>query len=248
MNNFSFYKQSLDTILENSYKDKDEFKNNLSVIMGAMKYSKTLKEFFTLYNDIDLKTIEDKEVGKKYIDESISYLRDNKHKLSKIKPILDKVINKRKDLCTVNENTIYDKIDKIVFNNSPKNIEHNIILKNHLVEHINKKPQKNLLNKNINPKTLSYVISKKYDEEYGTKLNENQKQILKNTILMKEDVLNEEFNNITKVVVNRINQLLEESKDENLCARLVETKNKVRGLKPTKKTYIQVRGLLEDLN
>mgnify|MGYP005639944999 CR=1 FL=1 len=247
MNNFSFYKQSLDTILENSYKDKNEFKNNLSVIMGAMKYSKTLKEFFTLYNDIDLKTIEDRGVGEKYINESISYLRSNKHKLSKIKPILDKVINKRKDLCTVNENTIYDKIDKIVFNNSPKNIEHNIILKNHLVEHINKKPHKKL-NKKINPKTLSYVINKKYDEEYGTKLNETQKQILKNTILMKEDVLNKEFSNITKVVVNRINQLLEESKDENLCARLVETKNKVRGLEPTKKTYIQVRGLLEDLN
>ena len=247
MNNFSFYKQSLDTILENSYKDKNEFKNNLSVIMGAMKYSKTLKEFFTLYNDIDLKTIEDKEIGEKYINESISYLRDNKHKLSKIKPILDVVINKRKDLCVVNENTIYDKIDKIVFNNSPKNIEHNITLKNHLVEHINKAPQKKL-NKKISPKTLSYVINKKYDEEYGSKLNENQKQILKNTILMKEDVLHKEFGNVTKVVVNRINELLEESKDENLCARLVETKNKVRGLEPTKKTYIQVRGLLEDLN
>ena len=247
MNNFSFYKQSLDTILENSYKDKNQFKNNLSVIMGAMKYSQTLREFFTLYNDIELKTIEDKEIGEKYINESISYLRGNKHKLSKIKPILDKVINKRKDLCVVNENTIYDKIDKIVFNNSPKNIEHNIKLKNHLVEHINKEPQKKL-NKNINPKTLSYVISKKYDEEYGSQLNENQKQILKNTILMKEDVLHEEFSNITKVVVNRINELLKESKDDNLSAKLVETKNKVRALEPTKKTYIQVRGLLEDLN
>ena len=127
----------------------------------------------------------------------------------------------------VNENTIYDKIDKIVFNNSPKNIEHNIKLKNHLVEHINKEPQKKV-NKNINPKTLSYVISKKYNEEYGSKLNENQKQILKNTILMKEDVLHEEFGNITKVVVNRINELLKESKDDNLSAKLVETKNKVR--------------------
>jgi len=65
---------------------------------------------------------------------------------------------------------------------------------------------------------------------------------------MKEDILNEEFGKITNVVVNRLNELLEESKDENLSARLVETKNKVRGLKPSKKTYIQVRGLLEDLN
>jgi len=247
MNNFSFYKQSLDTILENSYTDKNKFKKNLSVIMGAMKYSKTLREFFTLYNDIELKSIQDKEIGEKYINESISYLRKNKSNLSKVQPILDKVIKKRKNLCVVKENTIYDKIDNIVFNNSPQNIEENIKLKTQLVEHISKEPQKRL-NTKINPQTLSYVISKKYDEKYSSQLNENQKQILKNTILMKEDILNEEFGKITNVVVNRLNELLEESKDENLSARLVETKNKVRGLKPSKKTYIQVRGLLEDLN
>ena len=247
MNNFSFYKQSLDTILENSYTDKNKFKKNLSVIMGAMKYSKTLREFFTLYNDIELKSIQDKEIGEKYINESISYLRKNKSNLSKVQPILDKVIKKRKNLCVVKENPIYDKIDNIVFNNSPQNIEENIKLKTQLVEHISKEPQKRL-NTKINPQTLSYVISKKYDEKYSSQLNENQKQILKNTILMKEDILNEEFGKITNVVVNRLNELLEESKDENLSARLVETKNKVRGLKPSKKTYIQVRGLLEDLN
>ena len=106
MNNFSFYKQSLDTILENSYTDKNKFKKNLSVIMGAMKYSKTLREFFTLYNDIELKSIQDKEIGEKYINESISYLRKNKSNLSKVQPILDKVIKKRKNLCVVKENTI----------------------------------------------------------------------------------------------------------------------------------------------
>ena len=144
MNNFSFYKQSLDTILENSYADKNKFKKNLSVIMGAMKYSKTLREFFTLYNDIELKSIQDKEIGEKYINESISYLRKNKSNLSKVQPILDKVIKKRKNLCVVKENTIYDKIDNIVFNNSPQNIEENIKLKTQLVEHISKEPQKRL--------------------------------------------------------------------------------------------------------
>ena len=153
MNNFSFYKQSLDTILENSYTDKNKFKKNLSVIMGAMKYSKTLREFFTLYNDIELKSIQDKEIGEKYINESISYLRKNKSNLSKVQPILDKVIKKRKNLCVVKENTIYDKIDNIVFNNSPQNIEENIKLKTQLVEHISKEPQKRL-NTKINPQTL----------------------------------------------------------------------------------------------
>ena len=55
MNGFAKYKQNLDTILENSYENKKDFKKNLSVIMGAMKFSKTLKEFFTLYNEIESK-------------------------------------------------------------------------------------------------------------------------------------------------------------------------------------------------
>ena len=49
MNNFSSYKQNLDSILENSYNNKSLFKKNLSVIMGAMKYSKVSLENFLLY-------------------------------------------------------------------------------------------------------------------------------------------------------------------------------------------------------
>ena len=45
MNNFSTYKQSLDSILENSYTNKPIFRKNLSVIMGTMKYSKILENF-----------------------------------------------------------------------------------------------------------------------------------------------------------------------------------------------------------
>ena len=42
MKGFAKYKQSLDSILENSYTNKKEFKNNLSVIMGTLKFSKPL--------------------------------------------------------------------------------------------------------------------------------------------------------------------------------------------------------------
>ena len=51
MKGFSHYKQSLDSILENSFKNKKQFKKNLSVIMGALKYSKPLKEFF-IFSDV----------------------------------------------------------------------------------------------------------------------------------------------------------------------------------------------------
>ena len=134
-----------------------------------------------------------------------------------------------------------------MFNKNIINIEKNIQLKNTLSEHLCTKTTLKP-NKPIQPKTLSYVLSKHYNNEYDKKLTETQKSLLKNTILMTEDSLTTEFNNISEITINRVNELLSETKDETLCATLVETKNKIRQLEPSKKTYIRVRGLLEDLN
>ena len=115
MNNFSTYKQSLDSILENSYHDKELFKKNLSIIMGTFKYSKVLREFFTLYNELESKKIEDNIISEKYVNETLTFLKNNKDKLKSVKPILDKIIKDRKELCTLTENSLYDSIDKIIF-------------------------------------------------------------------------------------------------------------------------------------
>jgi len=99
-----------------------------------------------------------------------------------------------------------------------------------------------------NPKILSHVLSKNYGEQYDDKLTENQQTILKNTLLMTEDSLGSEFSNVKEITLNKINEILKESKDDSLSAKLVEVKNEIRELKSTKKSYIRVRSLLEDLN
>ena len=76
----------------------------------------------------------------------------------------------------------------------------------------------------------------------------HKKKSLKNTILMTESNLENEFTNIKDIVLTKLNSLIKESKDDNLIVKLVETKNKITTLKTSKKSYIQVRGLLEDLN
>ena len=246
MNNFSFYKQSLDTILENSYTDKNKFKKNLSVIMGAMKYSKVLREFFTLYNEIEGKHFDNKDKSRDYINEAIDFLKENKSKLKKVTPILDKIILDRKELCKKDPNKIYENIDNIVFNNSINNLDTISDSKNFLIE--NSLKTKKVVNKIKNPKILSHVISKNYGDTYTKSLTENEQNILKNTLLMTEDSLNVEFNNVKDITLNKINDLLKESNDDNLSAKLVEVKNEIRQLNTSKKSYIRVRGLLEDLN
>ena len=137
-------------------------------------------------------------------------------------------------------------LSNIVFNNSINNLDTISDSKNFLIE--NSLKTKKVVNKIKNPKILSHVISKNYGDTYTKSLTENEQNILKNTLLMTEDSLNVEFNNVKDITLNKINDLLKESNDDNLSAKLVEVKNEIRQLNTSKKSYIRVRGLLEDLN
>lgn len=246
MNSFANYKNSIDSILEHSFKDSDKFKKNLSVIMGAMKYSKVLREFFTLYNEVDLKKFKDETESKNYINECITYLKSNKSKLNKVTKILDQIIIDRKELVDDRTNKLYENIDKIVFNNNIVDLENLNSYKKYLIEHtLNKKTY---IGEIKNPKILSHVLSKNYSKEYNETLTESQQNILKNTLLMSEDSLSNEFVNIKGIALNKLNDLLKESKEDDLSAKLVQTKNQITALEVSKKSYIRVRELLEDLN
>ena len=247
MKGFSNYKQSLDSILENSFKQKKEFKKNLSVIMGALKYSKTLKEFFTLYNEIENKNYNNLKDGENFLNEATTHLKNKKADLLKVKPLLDNIITKRKKLVETKTNKIYENIDKIVFSNDIKNIDSVIESKKTLTESmVNRKSL--VETKPIDPKILSMVINKNYKKEYENSLTESQQNILKNTLLMSEDTLEKEFTDIKDIALSRINKLISESTDDTLSAKLVQTKDKIKTFSPTKISYIRVRGLLEDLN
>jgi hypothetical protein len=246
MKRFSYYKNSIDSILENSFKESKTFKNNLSVIMGAMKYSKILREFFTLYNEIETKKFENTDKSSQYINEALSFLKENKTKLKKVTPILDKIIEDRKELCKKSTNIIYEKIDDIIFNTKITNLNSIAESKTYLIESA-LNSNKKVLKKIISPKILSHVLTKNYEETYGTSLTESQKHILKNTLLMTEDTLTKEYNTTKEVTLNKINSLLAESTDESLSAKLVQVKNEITTLTQSKKSYIKVRGLLEDL-
>jgi hypothetical protein len=246
MKNFGYYKNNIDSILENSFTNGDKFKRNLSVVMGAMKYSRVLREFFTLYNEIENKHFDNAEDSKEYINEAVNFLKNNKTKLNKVTPILNKIILDRKELCIKKSNKIYENIDNVVFNDSISELEKITKSKKFLSENTLK--SKKVVAQIKNPKILSHVLSKNYGEAYNGKLTENQQIILKNTLLMTEDSLSSEFNNVKEITLNKIGEMLKESKDDNLSVKLVEVKNEVRELDSSKKSYIRVRGLLEDLN
>ena len=247
MKGFAQYKQSIDSILENSYEDKDKFKKNLSIIMGTMKFSKPLREFFVLYNEIESKKFENTNESRDYITEAVKHLKETKVGLKSVVKILDSVIEKRKDLCVESTNLIYHNIDKMVFSGGILNLEETINSRNFLTESMVGEKKKAIVME-ADSKILSQIISKKYQEEYGTALNESERVILKNTLLMTEDTLNNEYDNVKEIALNTLNNIIGESKDESLLVKLTEVKNEILTLQKSKSSYIRVRGLLEDLN
>ena len=247
MKGFAQYKQNIDSILENSYEDKDKFKKNLSVIMGTMKFSKSLREFFVLYNEIESKKFENTNSSRDYITEAVKHLKETKDGLKSVVKILDSVIEKRKDLCVESTNLIYHNIDKMVFSGGILNLEETIKSRNFLTESMVGEKKKSIVME-ADSKILSQIISKKYQEEYGTALNESERSILKNTLLMTEDTLNNEYDNVKDIALNTLNNIIAESKDESLLVKLTEVKNEILTLQKSKSSYIRVRGLLEDLN
>jgi len=248
MKGFAKYKKNLDNILENSYGNKEDFKKNLSVIMGAMKFSKPLREFFTLYNEIESKKFDSIDDSKAYISEALDHLKKNKQELNKVGNLLDKIIGDRKDLCTEEINEIYEEIDTLIFNTNVNKLGDMVKSKKFLSESMTQNTSVKKISKPLTPKVLSHVISKNYEKEFGGKLSESEKGILKNTLLMTEDVLTKEFNNIKDIALITLNKLLSESKDDNVSAKLAEVKNEINTLESSKSSYIKVRGLLEDLN
>ena len=171
MKGFAKYKQNIDSILENSYEDKDKFKNNLSVIIGAMKFSKALREFFVLYNEIESKKFESQNESRDYITEAVNHLKENKSGLKDIANLLDKVIKDRKEFCTESTNIIYHNIDSMVFG-GVLNLEETIKSIKFLTESMVGEHKKPIVME-ADSKILSQIISKKYQEEYGTNLNES---------------------------------------------------------------------------
>jgi len=248
MKGFAKYKQNLDNILENSYDNKENFKKNLSVILGVMKFSKPLREFFTLYNEIEIKKFNSIDDSKAYISEALDHLKKNKKELTKVKNVLDKIVEDRKELCGKKINEVYEKIDAIVFNTNINKLDENVKSKKFLSESMITKSNGKKIVKPVTPKILSHVISKNYEKEFGAKLSESEKGILKNTLLMTEDTVTKEFNNVKDIALTTLNKLLSESKDGNVSAKLVEVKNEINTLDSSKSSYIKVRGLLEDLN
>lgn len=247
MKPFSYYKKNIDSILENSYSDKKLFKENFHVIMGALKMSKPFREFFTLYNEIEQKNFKSKDEVSEYINESVYYLRPKIKSIKNVCNILENVFNKRTKLLKETNNKLYNSLDYLIYKKGVKNITNRLEVKNNLIESVLNKKEHKKLKTTLNPQTLAYTLSENYNKEFS-KLSKDDKDLLSEIMSIKKDNLFEEINKVKEVVLTRINSLVKESNEENLKAKLTQTKNVVLTMDKDKLSLLRLKQLQTDLN
>ena len=72
--------------------------------------------------------------------------------------------------------------------------------------------------------------------------------MLSEIISLKTNQIKENFTKNKNTIIDKINNLVKESSDDNLTATLIETKNKVITMKEGKLSLLQLKQLSQDLN
>jgi len=211
-----------------------------------MKLSKDFREFFTLYNDFESSSLNENTL-EEYVNESVNYLRPKIKNLKVVCGVLDNVFSKRKNLIKINENKIYDNLDYLIFKTGVKTLNKRIETKKELVESIKGRKSTSKLETGLSPKILAYSLSENFNKQFSN-LGTEEKEMISEIINLKNEEVDKNFTQNKDSIIGKINTLVKESKDDNLTARLIETKNKVITMKNSKLSLLQLKQLNQDLN
>ena len=247
MKSFGYYKNNIDSILENCYGNKKLFKENFHVVMGALKLSKPFREFFTAYNEVEQRKFNSKEELTEYINESINYLRPKIKSIEGVCNVLERVFSKRKNLINENKNEVYDNLDYLIYKKGVRNITKRLDIKKNLIESVINKKSNNLLGKKLTPRALAYSLSENYNKEFAN-LSKEDKKVLSEVLYINPKKVNEHFQTEKKEILTKINLLVKDSGEENLKAKLTETKNVVLKMNSDKISLLRLKQLGKDLN
>jgi len=208
---FGKYKYSITNQLVENYAKKQEFKKTFKNVMSPLKENKVAREFFVLYGEIENKRFDNKQLAESYLDEVIKTLKNKKSQLS-----IPLVENKGG-----NENTIYSKLDSLIFNESVKSIEKNLNNKRDLLEHLTRETQDNKPTQTVATSILSNILTRKFNEKYSS-LSEEDKSKLKNLLSLDKDDLQTKIVELKESALNKLNTLKEEAQDSTMKDKIQE--------------------------
>jgi succinate dehydrogenase flavin-adding protein (antitoxin of CptAB toxin-antitoxin module) len=234
---FGVIKTLVENKLVESFK-KDSLKTDMYYFNKKLLKNKDFCKMMSIYDNLNENKGLDKETSKYLIDDlSVEF---NKIKLSE--EIVNFIKSWTKDIVLENK---YETIDDLLYGDLIKP-EKKSIAKKKIVESLTK--TKTIV-ENKTPKVpISSIvkIANSTAEKYLENLSESEKKQVKEILTSKDENLKTNFNNLKESAINKIDTLISES-DEDLKKVLIETKERISKVQPSKKEYIKLLSLTQNL-
>jgi len=248
MNKFGVIKTKLLNKLTESYanENKAEIKN----ILTTIKENKDFKEMYLFYEEIEGKTISDKETAKLYVEGLSTYFGEPIGNWNNLNMFCES-LNKRLGDKEVTTNDLYESLDILSEKDSLSNIEKKVIAKKKLVEHLTSKKEITELKETTlipNETLLNAVLANNFNVLYSNTLSESQKEELKNILSIPYDELIIKSNELSESIINQVSTLISESNETDLINKLKVVKDEVNPMYPSRYNYYRLNELKNGLN
>ena len=248
MNKFGGIKTKLLNKLTESYakENKAEIKN----ILTTIKENKDFKEMYLFYEEIESKTISDKETAKLYVEGLSTYFSQPIGNWSNLNMFCES-LNKKLGDEEVTTNELYESLDILSEKDLLSNIEKKVIAKKKLVEHLTTKKEITESKETTlvpNETLLNAVLANNFNALYSNTLSESQKEELKNILSISYDDLITKSNELAESVIKQVSTLLSESNDTDLSNKLKAVKDEVSQMSPSRYNYYRLNELKNGLN
>jgi len=243
MATFGNIKNKILVKLTESYGKKD-FKNNLNTYFKPITKNDTLKEMYSLYEELEGKTFEDKETATLYVEELSRILKE---KTSEIQTDLNQ-LNETLSNVESKSNDLYESIDSLSTPDNLSNISDKVIAKKYLVEHLTKNKSKESLtvDEGVNESLLNSVLVNNFNVSFDKTLNEEEKGRLKNILSLNQEDLETKFEELTESIKGKLDSIVES--DAEFKSKSIEVKTEINEMNQSKYNLYRLEELFNNLS
>ena len=243
MATFGNIKNKILVKLTESYGKKD-FKNNLNTYFKPITKNDTLKEMYSIYEELEGKTFEDKETATLYVEELSRILKE---KTSEIQTDLNQ-LNESLSNVESKSNDLYESIDSLSTPDNLSNISDKVIAKKYLVEHLtkNKTNESLTVDEGVNESLLNSVLVNNFNVSFDKTLNEEEKGRLKNILSLNQEDLETKFEEITESIKGKLDSIVES--DAEFKTKSIEVKTEINEMTQSKYNLYRLEELLNNLS
>jgi len=243
MATFGNIKNKILVKLTESYGKKD-FKNNLNTYFKPITKNDTLKEMYSLYEELEGKTFEDKETATLYVEELSRILKE---KTSEIQTDLNQ-LNETLSNVESKSNNLYESIDSLSTPDNLSNISDKVIAKKYLVEHLtkNKTNESLTVDEGVNESLLNSVLVNNFNVSFDKTLNEEEKGRLKNILSLNQKDLETKFEELTESIKGKLDSIVES--DAEFKSKSIEVKTEINEMTQSKYNLYRLEELFNNLS